>query len=166
MSRLIFQSGLLLLCAVGVIALLKGSLSEKAHCASPAVSHLSLMENISIDGTTWRFGEPVPVGRFINGDCSVVGAATIVNINSLPAMKKISFNVGYDGGTPWMCRSVRCFEESSPNRILPNPGVSCLDWDPDSGSIPIGFECFSEFFGKRSFFSRNDDEPHQNDTRR
>jgi hypothetical protein len=44
------------------------------------------MDSITIDGITWRFSQPMPVGRFINGDYYVVGAVTIVNINPLPTV--------------------------------------------------------------------------------
>ena len=76
----------LFLCAVVLIASLTGILSEIAHCASPALSDLPLKDSISIDGITWTFSQPVPVGRFINGDYYVVGAVTIVDINPLPTV--------------------------------------------------------------------------------
>jgi hypothetical protein len=59
-------------------------LSEQAHCGSYPVPDLPLNDSISIDGITWRFSQPVPVGQFINGDYYVVGPVTIVNINPLP----------------------------------------------------------------------------------
>jgi hypothetical protein len=84
MPRRPFHSASILLSAIGAIALFTGSLSEIAHCDTPAVSDLPLKDSISIDGITWRFSQAVPVGQFINGDYYVVGAVTVVNINPLP----------------------------------------------------------------------------------
>ena len=67
-----------------VLALLTISCPHRAHSGLPGVSDLPLIDSISIDGITWKFSQPVPVGRFVNGDYYVVGAVTVVNITPLP----------------------------------------------------------------------------------
>jgi hypothetical protein len=57
---------------------------ERANSAAAFAPDVQLQDSISIDGITWKFSQPVHVGRFVNGDYYVVGAVTIVNINPLP----------------------------------------------------------------------------------
>ncbi|MBM3791993.1 MAG: hypothetical protein FJW35_16805, partial [Acidobacteria bacterium] len=40
---------------------------------TPALHELPLMSSVTKDGITWTFAAPARVGRFINGDCCVVG---------------------------------------------------------------------------------------------
>jgi len=40
--------------------------------------------SVSKDGITWTFGQPVPVGQFVNGDYYVVGPVTISAIDPAP----------------------------------------------------------------------------------
>ena len=68
--------------AAVVFALL--AVSHPAFCGTPAVADLPLADSIAIDGITWRFSAPVPVGRFVNGDYYVVGTVTVVGINPPP----------------------------------------------------------------------------------
>jgi cysteine-rich repeat protein len=51
---------------------------------APALEDLPLLSTITQHGITWTFANPVPVGRFVNGDYYVVGEATIVDIQPLP----------------------------------------------------------------------------------
>jgi hypothetical protein len=67
-----------------VSTLLTISLPGISLCGVTSISDLPLSDSISIDGITWRFSQPVPVGRFVNGDYYVVGPVTVVNINPLP----------------------------------------------------------------------------------
>ena len=50
---------------------------------SPALADLPLLTQITQHGITWTFSQPQRVGRFVNGDYYVVGAATIVDIQPL-----------------------------------------------------------------------------------
>jgi hypothetical protein len=60
---------------------------EKAP-ATPKVGDLPLKESVTQYGITWTFEKPVPVGRFINGDFYVVGAATVKAIDPKPLFGK------------------------------------------------------------------------------
>jgi len=51
---------------------------------TPALEELPLLTQITQNGITWTFSTPQRVGRFVNGDYYVVGAATIVDIQPLP----------------------------------------------------------------------------------
>jgi len=51
---------------------------------TPALHELPLMSSVTKDGITWTFAAPARVGRFINGDCYVVGETTVVDIQPLP----------------------------------------------------------------------------------
>ena len=51
---------------------------------TPALQELPLLTTITQYGITWTFSAPQRVGRFVNGDYYVVGAATISNIQPLP----------------------------------------------------------------------------------
>jgi cysteine-rich repeat protein len=50
---------------------------------TPALEELPLLTKITRDGITWTFAAPVRVRRFVNGDYSVVGGCTIVDIQPL-----------------------------------------------------------------------------------
>ena len=67
-----------------IFALLTISLPDQALSGTPGITDIPLSDSISIDGITWRFSQPVPVGRFVNGDYYVVGPVTVVSINPLP----------------------------------------------------------------------------------
>ncbi len=51
---------------------------------APALDELERRQSITQHGITWTFDEPVPVGRFVNGDYYVVGAVTITDIDPRP----------------------------------------------------------------------------------
>jgi cysteine-rich repeat protein len=51
---------------------------------TPALEELPLLSSITQYGITWIFSAPQRVGRFVNGDYYVVGAATVTNIQPLP----------------------------------------------------------------------------------
>lgn len=53
--------------------------------AVPALSELPLRSEVECDGIRWKFLKPERVGRFVNGDYYVVGAATVVEITPAPA---------------------------------------------------------------------------------
>ena len=73
-----------LLLSIMVSALLTVCIAGEARAAFPRASDVQLQDSISIDGITWKFSQPVPVGRFVNGDYYVAGAVTIVDIDPLP----------------------------------------------------------------------------------
>jgi hypothetical protein len=43
-----------------------------------------MTDTVAQYGITWKFGEKVPVGRFVNGDYYVVGPVTVVSIDPKP----------------------------------------------------------------------------------
>jgi hypothetical protein len=49
-----------------------------------AANELPLLDSVSIDGITWRFGQKAPAGRFVNGDYYVVGNVSVVSVNPAP----------------------------------------------------------------------------------
>ena len=54
--------------------------TSTSFCGNSSSADLPLIDSVSIDGITWRFSAPVPVGRFVNGDYYVVGPVTVVAI--------------------------------------------------------------------------------------
>ena len=77
---------------------------------APSVTELPRMSKVEQAGVTWTFAEPVPVGRFVNGDFYVVGPVTIAAIDPAPAdghngsVKNLSAKPanrsGFDSRTP------------------------------------------------------------------
>ena len=60
---------------------------ESAACPDLRYGHKGKVERLSEItqyGITWSFSEPVPVGRFVNGDFYVVGPTTVVGIVPRP----------------------------------------------------------------------------------
>ena len=52
--------------------------------ATPRLEDLELKESVSRWGIAWTFAHPARIGRFINGDCYVVGPVTVVQIDPAP----------------------------------------------------------------------------------
>ena len=51
---------------------------------TPKPEDLALADTVTRYGITWKFGEKVRVGRFVNGDCYVVGPVTVTEITPAP----------------------------------------------------------------------------------
>ncbi len=69
---------------VAVVVFFAGTVAL-ADVTAPAEEDLPRKERVSQGGITWHFDDPVPVGRFVNGDYYVVGPATITAIDPAPA---------------------------------------------------------------------------------
>jgi len=55
---------------------------------------LTRQDRVSQHGVTWTFDAPVPVGRFVTGDCYVVGAVTVVSVDPAPTGSEKAFRNG------------------------------------------------------------------------
>ena len=78
-----------LLAAFLVLWFANHAASESVNTAQPSwkaagSGDLKHLETISQHGITWKFDKKVPIGRFVNGDYYVVGAATIISIAPKP----------------------------------------------------------------------------------
>ncbi|MBN1761173.1 MAG: hypothetical protein JW863_22785 [Chitinispirillaceae bacterium] len=62
--------------------------SGTLFAAARSTTELPFADSISIDGITWKFGEPVPVGRFVNGDWYVVGKVTVNSVHPAPTAER------------------------------------------------------------------------------
>jgi hypothetical protein len=65
--------------------MIKTFLLFAAIAAGAVGAPLPLLDSASIDGVTWTFAKPSPVGRFVNGQLYVVGPVTITAITPEPA---------------------------------------------------------------------------------
>lgn len=52
--------------------------------SAPRIDDLPREQTLSQHGITWTLKDPVPVGRFVNGDAYVVGPATVTGITPAP----------------------------------------------------------------------------------
>jgi len=92
--------------------LLCGALTAR-DLSVPSLNDLPLQSEISQGGITWNFEEPVPVGRFVNGDYYVVGSATITNISPRPIL---------DRGNTKNCRNVSILNPPTDQRNVSYDG--------------------------------------------
>lgn len=70
--------------ATGLGALLLLACAYLSLGAETPSNKLPLLKSVSQYGITWTFDQPVPVGRFVNGDYYVVGPVTVVRIDPQP----------------------------------------------------------------------------------
>ncbi len=68
---------------VAAVVFLAGTVAL-ADVTAPAEEDLPRKERVSQGHITWHFDDPVPVGRFVNGDYYVVGPVTIVKMDPEP----------------------------------------------------------------------------------
>jgi hypothetical protein len=58
--------------------------SMAASASTPALNDLPLQDSLTTNGITWKLNQPVRVGKFVNGDCYVVGPCTVTAISPAP----------------------------------------------------------------------------------